>query len=1228
MKPSNSNHSATTWLLAFIAGISLTALNLHAQNLPCVETNGVKFLQLPQIDGGQDVRDSGGDVVLADDFFCNTTGPITDIHLWGSWLNDVHGTITNFWIGIYSDVPAVTNFSSGTVTPSHPGTNLLWQQTFGLGQYSESTYGSASETFYDPVSGATIGTDATAWYYCFYPTNPFVQQGTAASPTNYWLAVYALVAPSGSSGPQGLYGWKTAISNYNDPAVWGNVGAAGTPIGNWQSMTNTQIGRPFGLAFMLTTPTNPPPPPGCIDNDGAKYVQLPNFQGLDVWNNGPYVLADDFVCTNTGPISDIHLWGSWLGDQPPDTNIGFWIAIYDDVPVNATNNFSHPGNLLWNEQFTPGQYIQSFWGTGSESFLDPGPPNNLGPESNIWYYCFYPTNIFTQQGSASAPKIYWLMVYASGTTRQYGWKTTTVVSNDVSVHAPWPGSPPIGNPGWTPTLQSPTGGTLDLAFKLTTATNIPPPPPPCTETNGIKYIQPPQSDNGYDVWNSSSLPPGVTDGPWLLADDFVCTNTGPITDIHIWGSWLNNQVQTNTLTFWLAMFQDVPANPPAVPNSQPGALIWEQCFAPGQYAESLWSAAQENFMDPGPPSIIGTDSQIWYYCFYPTNPPIQQGTTAAPKTYWLGVFAQAPAGAIDFFGWKTTTNVQNDISVHTPWNYGICPTNITTAGVPWTPNRTPSGAPLDLAFMLTTPTNTCVVTVTCSTVTNKTVPCGSSWAFDPPVVGQSPCCPNPTVLFTAATNIGGPCSETTTGTWIILDCSSNFVGSCTETVNVVDTNAPVFNGCVPAKTVACGSSWSFDTPTATYVCSGSNAVVGLVSSNYNAGGCTNMATATWEATNACSGAVATCIEVVSIVATNPPIMTCATNKTVINGSTWTFDPPTAVDACSGSNLPVTVIGTVTNGSSPCNETFTRTWEAVDACNNTNFCSQTVTNVCPPVVCVESDREKYVQGPNIIGGYDVWNTPYVLADDFVCTNRGPVSDIHIWGSWLSNNALTNTINFWLGIYDDVPAVTNGPIITPSHPGTNLLWQQWFYPGQYAETIWSANAEEQFLDPGASNVIGADSVVWYFCFYPTNAFEQLGTPTNHIIYWLAAYAQLPTGTNLYGWKTTTNVLNDTSVHAVWPGVPPINNPGWTPTAVQPASGGPAVPLDLAFKITSCGPVTISNLPPTNVVVTWEGGGHLQSAINVQGPYTDVPGAPTSPYIDTVVPTRKFYRLRCYP
>ena len=158
--------------------------------------------------------------------------------------------------------------------------------------------------------------------------------------TNYWLVAYAQVAGGAPTVP--TYGWKTTLTPYNDGAVWGHyLATSGEPIGDWQTITNSQTGQPINLAFALTTPTNTPAP--CVENT-AKYVQWPNlFGGLDVWNNGPWVLADDFVCTNSGPISDIHLWGSWLNNQPSTNTFNFWLAIYDNVAANPSSNFSHPG---------------------------------------------------------------------------------------------------------------------------------------------------------------------------------------------------------------------------------------------------------------------------------------------------------------------------------------------------------------------------------------------------------------------------------------------------------------------------------------------------------------------------------------------------------------------------------------------------------------------------------------------------------------------------------------------------------------------------------------------------------------------------------------------------------------------------------------------------------------------------------------------------------------------
>lgn len=664
--------------------LALATVPAPGQTLPCIETNSSpKFVAPPNVDGGLDVKDSRNGIVLADDFQCTSTGKVTDIHIWGSWLSDQHGIITNFWIGIYSDVSATTN---GTIiTPSHPG-NLLWYQDFGA-NYSESPGPAGSEYFYNPTNNLIMGGDTQAWYYCFFPTNPFVQQGTINNPTNYWLAVRAQLADQTS-----LFGWKSSTYLYHDAAVWGTIDATGFPSGNWQSMTNP-FGGPLNLSMMLTTPTNPPPrQPCCPETNGVKWAQGPDLvNGIDYNASLPFTLADDFLCTNAGPITDIHLWGSWLNNLP-DYGATYTLAIWSDVPTNIDITYSHPGTLLWAQPFGPGSYTICPDANLFEPFDNPD-GTAMGTTTNLYYICFNvdPANAFPQTGTQSRPTNYWLSVTvqpSTGNGQPFGWKSSTNIFNDRAVWSPVAFPPPTGS--WIPiNPSSPTH--VDLAFKITTLTNNPP-PVVCGEGDYEKTVQWPNIYGGFDVWNN----------PYVLADDFVCTNTGPISDIHLWGSWWYDLAQTNSITFWLGIYDDVKAGP-GNPFSHPGTnLLWQQWFAPGQYAETIWTAnAIEQFLDPGLTNILGPDSVVWYYCFYPTNAFQQLGGPTNHITYWLAAYAQLPAGSQNQYGWKTTTNVLNDASVHAPW-----PGGPPTSNPGWTPTvyslpATGQTVPLDLAFKLT-----------------------------------------------------------------------------------------------------------------------------------------------------------------------------------------------------------------------------------------------------------------------------------------------------------------------------------------------------------------------------------------------------------------------------------------------------------------------------------------------------------------------------------------------
>ena len=78
-----------------------------------------------------------------------------------------------------------------------------------------------------------------------------------------------------------------------------------------------------------------------IHFEPLKWLQIPEQgkEGVDV-NNTQFMLADDFRCTASGPITDIHFWGSFLDDILPPEGPGgliFDVSIWSDVPkgVNA-----------------------------------------------------------------------------------------------------------------------------------------------------------------------------------------------------------------------------------------------------------------------------------------------------------------------------------------------------------------------------------------------------------------------------------------------------------------------------------------------------------------------------------------------------------------------------------------------------------------------------------------------------------------------------------------------------------------------------------------------------------------------------------------------------------------------------------------------------------------------------------------------------------------------------
>ena len=110
-----------------------------------------------------------------------------------------------------------------------------------------------------------------------------------------------------------------------------------------------------------------------------KWVQYPdlNDTGMDVNACDPfYLLADDFLCTTTGPLTDIHIWGSWYHDVLPEgvpTSVAFTLSIHEDVPADTTaGDHSRPGDILWIMDFQPGSFSVQMWADGlTEGWYEP-----------------------------------------------------------------------------------------------------------------------------------------------------------------------------------------------------------------------------------------------------------------------------------------------------------------------------------------------------------------------------------------------------------------------------------------------------------------------------------------------------------------------------------------------------------------------------------------------------------------------------------------------------------------------------------------------------------------------------------------------------------------------------------------------------------------------------------------------------------------------------------------
>ncbi len=221
------------------------------------------------------------------------------------------------------------------------------------------------------------------------------------------------------------------------------------------------------------------------DWDAPKWVQLPDvtYFGMDVAAGSPTVVADDFLCFDPSPITDIHIWGSWLNDVMPNDNPGdvtFTLSIYSDMPADMPGGpgYSTPREPLWSRDFAPGEFavrqyqsdLQEGWYDPTGDTFIPSLPGQGGPADTIcWQYNFLiPDDPFVQEGTPSAPIIYWLAVEADvpDDRAQFGWKNSMQHFNDAAVYG-IDANEPAWNKLTYPDGHFFSGDDIDMAFVIT-----------------------------------------------------------------------------------------------------------------------------------------------------------------------------------------------------------------------------------------------------------------------------------------------------------------------------------------------------------------------------------------------------------------------------------------------------------------------------------------------------------------------------------------------------------------------------------------------------------------------------------------------------------------------------------------------------------------------------------------------------------------------------------------
>jgi len=201
------------------------------------------------------------------------------------------------------------------------------------------------------------------------------------------------------------------------------------------------------------------------------YPQLPKVDcGWDVMASYYVFLADDWQCTESGYVNDIHTWVSFHDDVVFDPET-VHLAIWSDDPVgnkgipgeDPDNEFSKPLERLWHGDTT--QWTMRLWDQGPQGWFDPrDPQGTMVPATVPDHTQIFQMNFLFDDSQAfwqEQGEIYWLeFTIQQPIEVGIGWKESADHFMDDAV---WR----ILDGPWSELVDPETGESMDLAFVIT-----------------------------------------------------------------------------------------------------------------------------------------------------------------------------------------------------------------------------------------------------------------------------------------------------------------------------------------------------------------------------------------------------------------------------------------------------------------------------------------------------------------------------------------------------------------------------------------------------------------------------------------------------------------------------------------------------------------------------------------------------------------------------------------